>query len=188
MTNELVHVIPAHMAKLNITYGGQQGDLPDPVSYDSSDADIKQWVSEALQGGNVPGIGHAPDPDLTDFVVDRFPAHPDVPFNRVSVRPKTAFGLAKKIWKFPFTPNSAIDSQSKIEVMMPQGALVRYVDVDSNGHPCLWAEVDTTALLVARKFYSVGTGHGNVPEDGYYLGTVVMQAGYVFHIYEKTNN
>ena len=94
MANELVHVeIPNHMAKLNITYRGQQGDLPDAVTYDTSDMDIKRMAAEAVRQGYVPGINAHETPDFEEFVVDRFPAHPEVPYNRLSIRPKTAFGV-----------------------------------------------------------------------------------------------
>ena len=81
-----------NMAKLTITYGGQQGDLPDPVSYDSTDADLKQMAAESVRQGYIPGIDAVADVNFTDFVIDRFPARPDVPFNRLSLRPKTPFG------------------------------------------------------------------------------------------------
>lgn len=93
MDNEaLVPVIDNHMAKLTITYNGEQGDLPDPVSYDATDADLKQVATESVRQGYVPGISAAAGADFTDFVVDRFPARQDVPFNRLSLRPKTPFG------------------------------------------------------------------------------------------------
>jgi len=85
------------MAKLNITYNpgagqdAQQGELPDMVSYDASDADIKRMATEAVAGG-VPGIDADPDADLTGYVVDRFPAREDMPVPRISVREKTPFG------------------------------------------------------------------------------------------------
>ena len=60
-------------AKVNVTYGGVNGTLPDPVYFDSSDGDIKQWVTEAIAHGNVPGIASDPNVDLSDFVTDRFP-------------------------------------------------------------------------------------------------------------------
>lgn len=83
--------VAADMAKLNITWNGQQGDLPDLVSYDSTDTDLKQVAAESVQAGYVPGIDAA-NADFTGFVVDRFPARDDVPFNRLSLRPKTPFG------------------------------------------------------------------------------------------------
>jgi len=91
----------AQMAKLNITYNGQQGDLghlddegkfiPDPVPYDLSDADVRRIATESIQQG-IPGIDADPNVNLQDFVVDRFPAREDVPFCRLSLRPKTPFG------------------------------------------------------------------------------------------------
>lgn len=83
--------IAADQARINITHGGHNGDLPDPVSYDATDADIKAWVTEAVRGGSVPGIPAAPNANFADFVVDRFPATGDLP-NRISIRPKTPFG------------------------------------------------------------------------------------------------
>jgi hypothetical protein len=85
-------IVP-QMAKLTITFAGQQGDLPDPVSYDASDADLKQMATESVRQGYVPGIDAAPNADFTDFVVDRFEARPDVPYRRLSLRPKTPFGI-----------------------------------------------------------------------------------------------
>jgi hypothetical protein len=87
-----VPVIQDGMARLTITYGGQQGDLPDPIGYDSTDADIKQMATESIRTGYVPGIDRVEGIDLSDFVVDRFPAREDVPYCRISVRPKTPFG------------------------------------------------------------------------------------------------
>jgi hypothetical protein len=81
-----------HEARVNITWAGQNGDLPDPVSYDATDAQVLAWATEALQAGSVPGIAPDRRADLRDFVVDRFPASAEVPWNRLFVRPKTPFG------------------------------------------------------------------------------------------------
>ena len=78
-------------AQLNVTYAGQQGDYPDPVSYDASDADIKQIAAEALMTGYITGIDAVAEPDLTDFMVDRFSARDGLP-DRLVLRPKTPFG------------------------------------------------------------------------------------------------
>lgn len=78
-------------ARVNITYAGQNGDLPDPVFFDATDGDIKTWVTEAVTNGSVPGI-MAGDADFTDFVVDRFAANEQREFNLIQVRPKTPFG------------------------------------------------------------------------------------------------
>lgn len=82
----------ANQARVNITYKGDNGDLPDPVIFDASDGDIKTWVTEAVSAGSVPGIGADQDADFTDFVVDRFAANAEREFNYIQVRPKTPFG------------------------------------------------------------------------------------------------
>lgn len=79
-------------ARLNITYGGENGELPDPVSFDATDGDIKAWAAEAIQNGSVPGIKADVNADFTDFVVDRFSATEEVDHNRLMLRPKTPFG------------------------------------------------------------------------------------------------
>jgi hypothetical protein len=80
------------MARLNITYNGQQGDLPDLIPFDVADEDVRRMATESVQTGYVAGIDMAADADFTDFVVDRFPAREDVPVNRIALRPKTPFG------------------------------------------------------------------------------------------------
>ena len=91
--NVIQNVIQNDQAKVNITWAGQNGDLPDPVAFDATNGDILQWVTEAVRGGNVPGIQADPNADFTDFVVDRFNANNDRPYAAVFVRPKTPFGL-----------------------------------------------------------------------------------------------
>jgi hypothetical protein len=91
MADAIVPAIDNTMARLSITYNGQQGDLPDPVPYDATEATIKQMATESIRDGYVPGID-AVGADFTDFVVDRFPAAAGVQFNRLSLRPKTPFG------------------------------------------------------------------------------------------------
>jgi hypothetical protein len=86
-----VNMIEAHEARLNVTYQGENGDLPDPVAFDAADGDVLQWASEAIRTGGVPGIAGVAGVNLTDFVVDRFPATGDQP-NKLFVRPKTPFG------------------------------------------------------------------------------------------------
>ena len=84
-------VIDPTMAKLSITYNGQQGDMDQMVPFDATNDAIKQMAAEAVRGGSVRGID-AIEANFTDFEVDRFSAHADVPFNRLSIRPKTPFG------------------------------------------------------------------------------------------------
>jgi hypothetical protein len=86
-------MIEQDQARLNVTYGGQNGDLPDPISYDSTDGDIRQWATEAVRGGGIPGIVADPTANFGDFVVDRFEANDARPYRLVQLRPKTAFGV-----------------------------------------------------------------------------------------------
>lgn len=80
-------------ARLNVTWNGKNGDLPDPVPYDAGDGDIKAWAAEAIRNGDIPGIDVDPNVNFGDFIVDRFGAHEDLP-NRLFLRPKTPFGSA----------------------------------------------------------------------------------------------
>ena len=79
-----------HMARLNITWKGQNADLPDMVGIDLDDVAIKNLAKEAVSG-ELPGIAADGDADFTDFVVDRFPATDELPA-RIMIRPKTPFG------------------------------------------------------------------------------------------------
>ena len=79
------------MARLNVTYGGQNGDYPDPVDYDATDAEVKQIATEAVRTGYIPGIPADTNTDFADFVVDRFPATGELG-DRLMLRPKTPFG------------------------------------------------------------------------------------------------
>jgi len=82
----------ANEARLNITYGGQNADLADPVSFDAADGDIKTWAAEAIANGSVPGLAEDTDPDFTDFIVDRFASNAERDYNLIQLRPKTPFG------------------------------------------------------------------------------------------------
>lgn len=82
----------AFEAKVNITYKAQNGDLPDPVNFESTNGDVLGFVAEAVRQGNVPGIAADPTADFQDFVVDRFASDAATPYNRLMVRPKTPFG------------------------------------------------------------------------------------------------
>jgi len=86
------NAMAADEAVLNITWSGENGDLPDAILYDTSEAEIKRNATEAVRTGGVPGIDLDETVDFADFVVTRFRAKDDVPFNRVVLRPKTPFG------------------------------------------------------------------------------------------------
>lgn len=79
-------------AQMNVTWAGSNGDLPDPVSYDMSDSDLKKVAEEAICAGSIPGIVADRNVHLEDFVVDRFMATPEVSVSRIFIRPKTPFG------------------------------------------------------------------------------------------------
>lgn len=79
-------------ARVNVTWKGQNGDLPDPVSYDSTDGDVRQWITEAVRAGSVPGIPADNAADFHDFVIDRFGTNETRPYNLIQIRPKTPFG------------------------------------------------------------------------------------------------
>ncbi len=80
------------VARLNVTWAGANGELPDPVPFDATDNQLKAMATEAIFGGDIPGIPADRTVDLRDFVVDRFAATPEVPHHRVFIRPKTPFG------------------------------------------------------------------------------------------------
>lgn len=86
------HAVPDGAARLNVTWAGQNGELPDPVPYDATEGDLKQMAAEAITNGYIPGIGADPNVNLADFVVERYGANDDIPFARVFIRPKTPFG------------------------------------------------------------------------------------------------
>jgi len=94
MENAMVHVLREDQARINITYSGSNGELPDPVNVDTTDDDVKRMLSEVLRAGDIPGIAAQPNVDLRDFVVDRFGPTEARPYNLIMVRPKTPFGMA----------------------------------------------------------------------------------------------
>lgn len=94
MENQLQVVLGADYARLNITYANQNGELRDPIPYNASDADIKQWATEAVQNGDIAGFGAHPDVSFRDFVVQRFTPTEERPYNLIMLRPKTPFGVS----------------------------------------------------------------------------------------------
>lgn len=94
---QLPAVVPdvrADEALLNITFNRQNGFLPDPVPFDMSDDELKFAATEVVHAG-IPGIAAAPEADFGDYVIDRFPATEDRPYNLLMMRPKTPFGSKK---------------------------------------------------------------------------------------------
>lgn len=89
----LATVLEPGQAKVNVTWAGQTGDLPDPIEFDASEADIRTWVTESVRSGSIPGIRADGAADFSDYVVERFNATADRPWNTVMIRPKTPFGV-----------------------------------------------------------------------------------------------
>lgn len=98
MTDTVYDIVPAtptiadYEARVNVTFGGLNGDLTDAISTDSTDAAIRTMVAEALQSGSVRGIPAQANPDLSNFMVDRFGPTEARPWNLLQVRPKVAYG------------------------------------------------------------------------------------------------
>lgn len=86
----VAELIENEEAILNISWQGQNGDLPNPILFDSTPEDVRRWATEAVRGG-IPGIAADANVNFQDFVVERFPSKDGLP-NRVLLRGKTAFG------------------------------------------------------------------------------------------------
>jgi len=82
----------ADEARLNVTWAGQNGDLPDPVPFGATEGDIRQWAAEAIRTGGIAGIRVDGNVNLRGFVVDRFAPNEARPYNLIQIRPKTPFG------------------------------------------------------------------------------------------------
>lgn len=79
-------------ARVNLTFMGGNGDLPDAVSVDVTDVELKTMLVEALRAGDIPGLPASPAADLSLFKVDRFPPTDVRPYRLIQVRPKTELG------------------------------------------------------------------------------------------------
>ena len=72
-----------------------------------------------------------------------------------------------------------------VSVEMPYGSHILHV-AEQHGGICLWAQVETEAPTVTRRFRIAGTGHplGN-DAAGNYCGTAHLANGaLVFHVFE----
>lgn len=85
----------------------------------------------------------------------------------------------RTIHKYPLTV-----TQTNVSTF--EGARFLHV-ADQHGQITLWAEVNTLARESMCDVFVVPTG-GDVPTDGDYLGTVLVDEGlYVFHVYVGRN-
>jgi len=93
-----------------------------------------------------------------------------------------------KIWKEPLPQlNSVQNSQYSFNLMLPNFSRGLHVAMQGK-QACLWYECDPEEPKVEHTFYSIGTGHGTVPdpEDARYIGTVIDQVEMVWHVYQYT--
>ncbi len=88
----------------------------------------------------------------------------------------------RAIWKFPLV---LTDRQV---VRMPEGAQILHVD-EQNGQICLWAGITEGKDTEDREIQIIGTGYPELPDEWVtHLGSVVMQSGYVWHVFERDNH
>lgn len=85
------------------------------------------------------------------------------------------------IWRFRF------DLADEVTLTgIPRGAkFLRHVHVDDVIHLSVWAVVDPTAPTEDRQLHVRGTGHRH-GVAGEHLGTVVTDAGLVWHVFEAS--
>ncbi len=119
--NALQRVIEPYEAKVNITYAGQNGDLGDPIAFDTPDAQVRAMITEAVRNGSVRGIPGDVTADFGNFVIDRFHATEDRNYNLIQIRPKTAFGAVVErhdagIFKAP-TNTNAVDPRNTFDTV-----------------------------------------------------------------------
>lgn len=86
----------------------------------------------------------------------------------------------KTIYKYPIERNSE-------SLSMPKGARILSCQIQ-NGTPTIWALVDPDESPELRMIEVYGTGHSiNAgASQMVFIGTVQMNNGLVFHIFERT--
>ena len=83
----------------------------------------------------------------------------------------------RTIWKFP------VLSTGPCEIEVPEPGMMVHVGRDPlTGLVAFWAEVESDAPKVARRFLVVGTGHP-IPADAAHRGSVV-NGDFVWHLLE----
>jgi hypothetical protein len=84
----------------------------------------------------------------------------------------------KTVWKFPLV---IADEQT---IATPIGSKPIYINLDPNGIPCVWCDVDSDNLFDGKvKILIRGTGHPS-PENVTYLGSFI-QGPFVWHVYYR---
>lgn len=83
----------------------------------------------------------------------------------------------REIWKFKVEGDNC-------NIEMPVNAEILSV-AEQNGHMFIWAFVDKDAKRETRRFNVFGTGRTiKISPSLYFLGTVFMKNGHVFHVFE----
>lgn len=86
------------------------------------------------------------------------------------------------IFKYPIAGSPL--AGEVIELKLPKGCAVCDIQAQG-GMVCLWAIVDIHAELETRKFKLIGTGWQiDDIEKIYFVKTVQMPEGYVWHVFE----
>lgn len=94
--------------------------------------------------------------------------------------------MTREVWKFDLGDVTGVGDV----VEMPFGA--RILDVrEQADRACLWAEVDPSAMMLARAFTLVLTGEP-IPDAAEFVGSIhtvdALDADFVVHVYEATSN
>lgn len=95
----------------------------------------------------------------------------------------------KVVWKYDVYLNSVTNSQGLQVITTNRGAKPIFVakqDLERTSAQ-VWVEVDPNESPAAITIFSIGTGHGAVPEHAQYLGTVI-DGDYVWHVYWAEGN
>jgi len=81
----------------------------------------------------------------------------------------------KTVFKYP------IEITEHQQIEMPSGSELRYIDIDPNGVPCIWAVVNTDSPIILADIYIYGTGHP-IPAGRNYLKSF-QQGSKVYHVF-----
>lgn len=85
---------------------------------------------------------------------------------------------SKTIWKYELV------ATQKQTLMIPEGAEFLYIDVQHE-IPQIWMLLNPLAPQMPKTFITIGTGHPISDKLGRYLGTYMLQDGFlVFHVFE----
>jgi hypothetical protein len=87
-------------------------------------------------------------------------------------------GVQRQVWKFSLSA----DRTDHCEVRMPIGAQLLHVNTQEDSF-CVWALVNPSNKTEIRTFRIAGNGHP-IRTQVKYLGTVHLQLGLVFHVFE----